>query len=165
MFYDRLNLKLLQKNFFNESKPQQQQQQHQRPLVTPASTSTVTSKAQSTTSTSTATLATSNYYSSNIPSVQPQLQQQQQQYQQAHVDYNDYYSESESLINTHVASNLNDNTFHLSPNQANFYSEELRYRLDDDVHTAEAIQSVTLNLTIFRSFSKPDRQMCYCCCC
>lgn len=36
------------------------------------------------------------------------------------------FDESESLINLHLASNLNENTFHLSPNEVNFYNERLR---------------------------------------
>ena len=38
---------------------------------------------------------------------------------------NEFETEAESLINIHIASNLNENTFHLSPNQANFYSEQI----------------------------------------
>jgi hypothetical protein len=38
---------------------------------------------------------------------------------------NEFETEAESLINIHIASNLNENTFHLSPNQVNFYSEQI----------------------------------------
>jgi hypothetical protein len=37
--------------------------------------------------------------------------------------------EVESIINIHIASRLNENTFHLSPNQTNFYVEQLEEKL------------------------------------
>ena len=36
--------------------------------------------------------------------------------------------EAESLMNIYIASNLNDNTFHLLPNEANFFSEQFEYK-------------------------------------
>lgn len=41
--------------------------------------------------------------------------------------------EAESLMNIYIETNLNENTFHLLPNEANFFSEqfEFQYKLDD----------------------------------
>lgn len=36
--------------------------------------------------------------------------------------------EAESLMNIYIASNLNDNTFNLLPNEANFFSEQFEYQ-------------------------------------
>ncbi len=37
--------------------------------------------------------------------------------------------EAESIINIYIASNLNDNTFHLSPNETNFLCEQIEHKL------------------------------------
>ena len=66
---------------------------------------------------------------------------------------NEFETEAESLINIHIASNLNENTFHLSPNQANFYSEQIenQFMINDAFNIKKVlfIQLFTFYINIF----------------
>jgi hypothetical protein len=42
--------------------------------------------------------------------------------------------EAESLMNIYIASNLNENTFHMEPNEANFFSEQFEYQNKNKVN-------------------------------
>ena len=42
--------------------------------------------------------------------------------------------EAESLMNIYIASNLNENTFHMEPNEANFFSEQFEYQYKNKVN-------------------------------
>ena len=39
------------------------------------------------------------------------------------------YDEAESMLNIHIISKLNDNTFHLSPDENNFYYEQFEHKI------------------------------------
>ena len=60
----------------------------------------------------------------------------------------EWHDETQSVMNIHIASDLNENTFHVSPNEANFFSEQFEFQYKNKVNK---LFLWSLNVS-FRSF-------------
>lgn len=57
------------------------------------------------------------------------LSSNHQHHHRKHHKLQSFDDESESIINLFMAANLNENTFHLSPNDTDFYTEQLKLKV------------------------------------